>query len=419
MLAMTTETHRRARKTLAVFGIKTLEPVAGSSENDEMHKPATVYGPYRDGKKWRVVVVEAGIRKGLTVDSRAEAEEVKEAMKRALVEKGSRSIGDVLEEWLDYKRASGLSDRSFATLSHKVKGFLPLDMAISSLTPDKAESLYKAETTRITKFKRETSASTHRILLRTTKRFFRWVVSKGYITSNPFEAVEPIGKVNNGKRQLTKDEAMRLTDVLFVDAHSGDEAATALLAQLFLGLRTSEILLRVARDLDDSGRILVIPFGKTRNARRRLEVPESLRPLLQRQAQGKSPDSLLFGADRAQPFATDKLWDRLQRYCRKLGLPRVCPHSLRGLHSTLALDAGITANAVAASLGHGNFGVTERHYADPSTVKNARVRRVAETLDAHKPAPTPTMDTEALTAALRALPFEKLQELLRGVGGSR
>lgn len=383
MPRIATETHKKAKSVLSVFGLKPLEAQIPACDDETMHKPAKVYPPYRDGKKWRVVIVAEGTRKAVTVDTLEKAEALREELTRTLTAKGSRSVGDVLDEWLAYKSEQGLNAHSLEMLRYKLKAFLPLDAAVSSFGPDRAQKLYDKERTRITKYGREVSAMTHRLLLRTTKRFFRWVVTKGYLATNPFEGVEPVGKINSGKRQLTKDEAMRLTDALYADAERGDEAATALLTQLFLGLRTSEILLRTVRDLDDGGQILVIPYGKTKNARRRLEVPESLRPFLLRQATGKGSEVLLFGADRPRPFATDKLWDRLQRYCRRLALPRVCPHSLRGLHSTLALDAGISSNAVAAALGHGSFAVTARHYADPNTLRNTTVRRVAETLESH------------------------------------
>lgn len=59
---------------------------------------------------------------------------------------------------------------------------------------------------------------------------------------------------------------------------------------------------------------------------------------------------------------------------------RTCPHSLRGLHSTLALEAGVTANAVASALGHGSFAITARHYAAPGAVDSANSRKVVTSL---------------------------------------
>ena len=71
---------------------------------------------------------------------------------------------------------------------------------------------------------------------------------------------------------------------------------------------------------------------------------------------------------------------RMKQLCQAANLPLVCPHSLRGLNATLALDAGATAHHVAAALGHSSFATTARHYADASTVANSSLRKVAELL---------------------------------------
>ncbi len=96
-----------------------------------MHKPAKVYPPYRDGKKWRLVIVEAGIRKAVTVNTLEKAEALREELTRTLTTKGARSVGDVLAEWLDYKQEQGLTARSIEMLRYKPKDFLPLDAALS------------------------------------------------------------------------------------------------------------------------------------------------------------------------------------------------------------------------------------------------------------------------------------------------
>ena len=48
---------------------------------------------------------------------------------------------------------------------------------------------------------------------------------------------------------------------------------------------------RVARDIDDGGRVLWVPSGKTKNARRRLKIPEHLRSLILAVARTKTPTS--------------------------------------------------------------------------------------------------------------------------------
>ena len=59
-----------------------------------------------------------------------------------------------------------------------------------------------------------------------------------------------------------------------------------------MGLRTSEVRDRVVRDLDDHALYLWIDEGKTKSARRHLEVPGVLSPYLLRLAHGKRPDEL-------------------------------------------------------------------------------------------------------------------------------
>jgi len=149
---------------------------------------------------------------------------------------------------------------------------------------------------------------------------------------------------------------------------------------MYLGLRQGEVTARVARDIDDDGRVLWVPFGKTHNARRRLRIPEQLRPLILRLMATKRADEPLF-----YPATHKRIWNayynvRVRALCRLAGVPEVVPHSLRGLHATLALEGGATADAVAKALGHSSFAMTEQHYASPSSVSNARSSRVAQTL---------------------------------------
>ncbi len=109
MPCIATETHRKAKSILSVFGLKPLEAETQACDDQTMHKPAKVYPPYRDGKKWRLVIVEAGIRKAVTVNTLEKAEALREELTRTLTTKGARSVGDVLAEWLDYKQEQGLT----------------------------------------------------------------------------------------------------------------------------------------------------------------------------------------------------------------------------------------------------------------------------------------------------------------------
>ena len=93
---------------------------------------------------------------------------------------------------------------------------------------------------------------------------------------------------------------------------------------------------------------------------------------------------------------------KLRLFCRRAQVPQVCPHSLRGLHASLALQAGATGEMVAQALGHGSFQVTARHYATAESVAGSRAARVAEALG---------RSDDAISRLLAGLTPEELAEL--------
>src|SRR5262245_11706725 len=119
---------------------------------------------------------------------------------------------------------------------------LPADLSLGQLTPESAYDLYLAETQRISHHGRLLATASHQEELRVAKRLFRWTVEKKYLSASPFEPVKPIDRPNVGKPQLRLDEARKLSDLLIHHAASGDMVAAALLMQLTLGLRSSEVL---------------------------------------------------------------------------------------------------------------------------------------------------------------------------------
>ena len=156
------------------------------------------------------------------------------------------------------------------------------------------------------------------------------------------------------------------------------EGALAALCPLLLGIRSREILDRQVRDLDDGGRVLWISKAKTRAGDRRVLVPDIIRELLLAQVAGRESGARVFGERRGTGRARSTSWMRnwVDKVCAGAEVERVTPHGLRGTHSTLAEAAGVTAEVVAASLGHEGPGVTGRHYTAPG-VREARRQVVA------------------------------------------
>jgi integrase len=162
-------------------------------------------------------------------------------------------------------------------------------------------------------------------MLAKARMLAKWCVAKRWLRSKPVAEVEGIGKRRHGKAQLRIDEARKWMAKAVESADAGEAGAVAAMMALLLGMRASEIVSRVVRDLDDDGHLLWIPTAKTEAGKRTLRVPEVLRPRLQRLANGQKPDALLFGKHWRD-------WPRewVQRLCELAGVPKVTAHGMRG-----------------------------------------------------------------------------------------
>lgn len=350
-------------------------------------KPARVVGPYQEETGFRVVVVEYGHRTNYFAKTEVEAHELRTRLERQLGRAKPRLIGKVLNEWLASKIRSEQCNATTAEHQRtRIRGMFGelIGSNLAALTPKRAEALYEVLVDEThPRFNRPLAAATHRKTLAMARSFFAWAVSRGYIRSNPFAEVEAVGRPKRGKPQLRIDEARKFVGVaLAYYEHKSDGFAVGAVAALLLGLRVSEVVLCRVRDLDDGGRVLWIDGTKTATARRRLAVPEVLRPYLLRLAESRGPLDFLFGEVRpGQPRPRASLWIMVRRLCALAEIPIVCPHSLRGLFATLAVESGEVTHAVASALGHTSFAVTRAHYAQEDAIESARATRALGALN--------------------------------------
>ncbi len=272
------------------------------------------------------------------------------------------------------------------TAARLTQFFLGYDGSLEDL--DEAECVQRYETLRnhTTVQGKRIADTTHLNTLAQVKTFLAWCVKKGWAKSNSAANVEGKGKYRHGKPQLRVDEARRwLATALKIarkaESEGEKEGALKAILTLVLGLRESEVLNRQVRDVDDGGRLLWIPDTKTEAGRRTLEVPDEIVSLLLRQA-GNRPGMEPLFAHRTRGIG--RKW--VQRICRRAGVMVVGAQSMRGLHATLAVKAGITSHAVASALGHTSFSTTARSYAKPEAVAGAKQQRAMAALISPTPA---------------------------------
>ena len=221
------------------------------------------------------------------------------------------------------------------------------------------------------------ATDSHRNTLAEAKTFLTWChQEKKWLPNNPLASVKGHGRRQHGKPQLRIDEARAWLTTAERLAKQGEDGAVAAMLTLLMGLRCSEVVSRVVRDLDDRGRLLWIPTSKTKAGRRTVEIPAMLQPYLIALSRGKAPTELLFGKHWRD-------WPRhwVKRICKKSGVPLVCAHAMRGLHSTLAIAAGASSHVVAASLGHESVSTTFESYVAPGVREQAVQRQVLRRLE--------------------------------------
>jgi len=301
---------------------------------------------------------------------------------------GRREIGDpivmpgvtvkhAIEAYGKHLAEKGLKARPIEDRLYRLGAFFTDGEALlADLTKATCAANYEALRTKISpRTKKAYSVDTHRSMLAEARMLAKWAIAKRWLRVSPLEGLEGKGKRRHGKPQLRIDEARRWMAKAIELADAGEPGAVAAMMALLLGMRASEIVSRVARDLDDEGRLLWIPDAKTDAGKRTLRVPDVLRRHLQRLAAEQKPEARIFGEHWRD-------WPRqwVQTICKAAVVPVVCAHSMRGLHSTLALDAGVTGRVVAASLGHERVSTTIESYAKPEAVAGAQQRRTLRIL---------------------------------------
>lgn len=372
-----------------------------------------VFGPYPPSSgrsRWRLVVYSEAdkARKSVTAPSLAAAEALKASLLSECTRTASITCGEAVGRFIDYKRPL-LNPRSASETEQRLLQFLPAELELAKINTAKAHELYEAQTRRTNSKGVAMSAATHHHRLRLTKELFAWLITHGICQANPFAAVKPLGRVKKGKPQLRETEATALDSRLFADASVGYEGALALLVQLYGAFRSSEVLRLEVGDCEllPTGRWRVyVRFGKTANATRSVDLHDCLSELLAQKLAGRPKTDRVFAPDLPRAPAPDYLYKRLKRYCRELGIQRYCPHSLRGYHASQAVQAGVTSDVVARTLGHGSFSVTARHYATPSSIQNAKAKLVADKLRGGDRAQLPELtagEIEALKQYLASL----------------
>lgn len=366
------------------------EVVAAAPEKDRQRadpRGVRVLGPYRHEGAWRCrIVTSAGRSWAPTAATETEALQSAEKQAATLARQGSITICDSIEAYVRSKEVAGASPSTLEGNRRALVVYFTgiLDWPVGRLTSRRAQECYDALQIWVGPRGHTLSVATHRSYVHIARSWGRWVVAKGWMRGpSPVDVVKGVGRKKRGKPQLSLDEARLLYATALEVARQGDEGGVAVLMAISMGLRTSEILSRTPRDLDNAGTVVRISDNlqlgfkaKNDSAKRPVTVPLDLQPILARMCEGKLPTAPLFPSEK-RPGRRPRQWMPVQvtRLCELAKVPKVCPHSLRGVSATAAAAAGALPELVAKMLGHTSPIMTTQHYIAPGTTETAQLER--------------------------------------------
>lgn len=323
------------------------------------------FGPYKHRDKWRLQRRGGGQPSTwIPFDTEIEALRAKRAAERKLSTTG-RTVEEAVTAYLEHLVEASAKPRTVKAATNFLAALLPdPTQPIGEIGPQHYEALRKRPGR---KPGSKMAAATHQRALRAGRSFLAWCMERGWLRANALAQVKLVGKAERGKTQLTIDEARRWMAACEELAQEHVGALGALMC-LQLALRVEEVCTRMVRHLDNGGTVLwVRGKGAEEDTAIALDGPklaaeerEALRPLreqLRQRARGRfALQPLLEGVT---PFAIT-YWTR--KACDKAGVPWVCPHALRGMHSTFAREQGVTAGAISRTLRHSEA-IDRQHYA--------------------------------------------------------
>jgi integrase len=206
---------------------------------------------------------------------------------------------------------------------------------------------------------------------------YRNLMSKIFVTAKKwgfFAADNPATGVELPEKKPVREKHVLLPEQIpTLLAALEEPARTMVLVGVLTGLRIGEILALRWRDVDfRSGEIRVeqasyrglIGTPKTKNSRRTLPMPQSLKDELKRLSEKSAPgEHLVFHTRNGTPFSDTNLLHRhLKPVGQKLGMPWLNWHTLRRTHATLLQHAGATLKEAQAQLGHSKMSTTLEIY---------------------------------------------------------
>ena len=195
------------------------------------------------------------------------------------------------------------------------------------------------------------------------KALFNHALKQDFTFRNPVSRVEFLPENNEQTRVLNYDEQAKY---LSMATPMLRDVATLMLET---GMRPEEVYRIKPENVNLAGGFLVIPYGKTKAARRRVPLTASARCVLGLRM--ASHDAFLFPCETDSKRPVPKVNNAHDRAVRDSKVARFRLYDLRHTWATRAAESGIDLVTLAALLGHSKIQMVLR-YAHPTQEHQAR-----------------------------------------------
>jgi integrase/recombinase XerC len=211
------------------------------------------------------------------------------------------------------------------------------------------------------------SKSTTARKLATLRSFYKFLVKRGHITSNPVTAVRTPKQDKKLPKFLEYDQVKKLLDTPPADSWLGARDRAIMETLYGTGVRVSELVALNIEDVDFLGEVLHIR-GKGKKERispigsSALQSIQHYMEFRNRRAQsnGNFDSKVLFVNKHGKRLSTRSVRRKMDKYLKMAGLdPSISPHTLRHSFATHMLNNGADLRSVQELLGHQSLSTTQ------------------------------------------------------------
>jgi len=203
--------------------------------------------------------------------------------------------------------------------------------------------------------------------LATLRSFYKFLVKRNYITSNPVVSIRTPKQEKKLPRFLEYDEVKKLLNTPPVNTWLGARDRAILETLYSTGIRVSELVALNMDDIDFLGEVVhvrgkgkkerIAPIGSSA-----LQVIQHYMEYRNKRAQsnGNFDSKVLFVNKHGRRLSTRSVRRKMDKYLKMSGLdPDISPHTLRHSFATHMLNKGADLRSVQELLGHQSLSTTQ------------------------------------------------------------